>query len=108
MQFVMIEVPREPYSHQAVLVEEVEGHVADLAAGNNDLSSGIGNGFDLLLLQEKQKKNSISVIFFKISFHNFMRAGHRNLRTRRRMNLCMKDDQIGSKFTRLAPADMAM
>jgi hypothetical protein len=32
---------------------------------------------------------------------------HRNLRTRRKMNLCMQDDQISLKFMVLAPADMA-
>jgi hypothetical protein len=32
---------------------------------------------------------------------------HRNLRTRRRMHLCMQDNQIGQKFMWLAPADMA-
>jgi hypothetical protein len=32
---------------------------------------------------------------------------HRNLRARRRMHLCMQDDQIGWKFMGFAPADMA-
>jgi hypothetical protein len=32
---------------------------------------------------------------------------HRNLRTKRRMHLCIQDDQIGRKFMGLAPADMA-
>jgi hypothetical protein len=35
------------------------------------------------------------------------RVTHRNLRTSRRMHLCMQDDQIGRKFMWLAPADMA-
>jgi hypothetical protein len=34
-----------------------------------------------------------------------MAPKHRNLRTRRRMHLCMQDDQIGQKFMELAPAD---
>jgi hypothetical protein len=32
---------------------------------------------------------------------------HRYLRTRRRMHLRMQDNQMGPKFVRLAPADMA-
>jgi hypothetical protein len=32
---------------------------------------------------------------------------HRNLRTRRRMHLYKQENQIGRKFTGLAPADMA-
>jgi hypothetical protein len=32
---------------------------------------------------------------------------HRILRTRRRMHLCMQDNQIGRKFKGLAPADKA-
>jgi hypothetical protein len=31
---------------------------------------------------------------------------HRNLRTRRRMHLCMQDDQISPKIVGSAPADM--
>jgi hypothetical protein len=36
-----------------------------------------------------------------------MPSAHRNLRTRKRMHLCMQDDQIGRKFMELAPAEMA-
>jgi hypothetical protein len=32
---------------------------------------------------------------------------HRNLRTKRKMHLCMQDDQIGPKIVGIAPADMA-
>jgi hypothetical protein len=35
------------------------------------------------------------------------RLNHRNLWARKRMHLCMLDDQIGQKFTGLAPADIA-
>jgi hypothetical protein len=31
-------------------------------------------------------------------------VGHRNLRTRRRMHLCMQDNQIGLKFIGLSPS----
>jgi hypothetical protein len=46
-------------------------------------------------------------------FFPFITAGkkvvffHRNPRTRRRMYLCMLDNQIGQKFMGFAPADMA-
>jgi hypothetical protein len=33
---------------------------------------------------------------------------HRNLRTRRKMHLCMQDNQIGPKIMGLAPADVAI
>jgi hypothetical protein len=43
---------------------------------------------------------------FKCDVHGYVHSTHRKLRTRRRMHLCMQDDQIGQK-TGLAPADMA-
>ena len=43
-------LPGEPDSHESVLVEEVKRHVADLAAGHDDLGAGIGDRLDLLLL----------------------------------------------------------
>jgi hypothetical protein len=35
------------------------------------------------------------------------RQDHRNIRIRRRMHLCMQDDQIVQKIVGLVPADMA-
>ena len=49
-------LPGEPDSHESVLVEEVKRHVADLAAGHDDLGAGIGDRLDLLLLGKKWLK----------------------------------------------------
>jgi hypothetical protein len=46
-------LPCQSNCHDSVLVEEVEGHVADLSAGNDNLGARVCDGFDLLLLQNK-------------------------------------------------------
>jgi hypothetical protein len=53
------------------------------------------------------RKTLILCIIISFRSNPFARSRHRNLRPRRRIPLCMQDDQIGRKIIRLAPADMA-
>ena len=45
-------VPGESYSHDSVFVEEMKGHVANLAAGNDNLGTRVCDRLDLLFLKE--------------------------------------------------------
>jgi hypothetical protein len=88
------------------------------------LPSGTGNGImvvnfycssRLFCCWEKSGKRSKmkQIWLFPKSFQHtvyltdLLWTNHRNLRTRRRMHLCMQDNQIGLKFMGFAPADMA-
>jgi hypothetical protein len=65
--------------------------------------------YDFTVARQSSQREQL-VFLLRIKLLALIRLGvspHRNLRTRRRMHLCMQDNQTGPKIMGLAPADMA-